>query len=122
MNSNEIIEKIENENKIERKKGLEQLKSSLNLFERNDTDDLLRTLLKCLSDKYERCREISCEIVENLTKTKPDTIQPHISFIIQVLSRRLSVEEEYEPSEEVRIRLMLLMTALFQSFSSDLNV
>ena len=122
MNSKDVVEKIEKQNKIERKKGLELLNSSLDIFDRDDSEELLRSVLKCLSDKYERCREISCEIVKNLTKTSPDKIQPHLSFIIQILSRRLSVEEEYERSEEVRIRLMLLLTALFQSYSSELNV
>ena len=36
----------------------------------------------------------------------------HFPFLFQILFRRLSAEEEYEPSEEVRMRMMTLLGAL----------
>ena len=36
----------------------------------------------------------------------------HFPFLFQILFRRLSAEEQYEPSEEVRMRMMTLLGAL----------
>ena len=122
----DLVSRLENSNKVERKRGLENVmkvvKEDASVVEEDCDDELLRSLLKCLSDKYERCREISSEILSHLTLTCAERIKPHLYFIIQTLTRRLSVEEEYEASEEVRIRLMQLLSALFTSFGADLHV
>ena len=42
----------------------------------------------------------------------PLLYRKHFPFLFQILFRRLSAEEDYEPSEEVRLRMMTLLGAL----------
>ena len=52
-----------------------------------------------------------CENVRESSLT-PLLYRKHFPFLFQILFRRLSAEEDYEPSEEVRLRMMTLLGAL----------
>ena len=83
-NVNEIIDGLSDENKATKKRSLETL---LKLVEHDECfmkaldgdgggdgedEELLRALLKCVTDRYERCRELSCDIVLHLLTRSPD--------------------------------------------------
>ena len=46
-------------------------------------------------------REVSCCILEKLVEKDKELMRQHLPYIFQIFSRRLSEEEDYEPSEEV---------------------
>ena len=121
-----MIKDLNDQNKTTRKRALEKCLSVANDDENflncDGKEDLIRTILKCLSDKYERCREFSAEIVISIVKKNKDELKQHLPYIFQIFYRRLSVEEEYEPSEEVRMRLMTLLSTIFETYSTDLNM
>ena len=80
---NEIIDGLSDANKATKKRSLETL---LRLVDQDECfmktvggdggdgedEELLRALLKCVTDRYERCRELSCDIVLHLLTRSPD--------------------------------------------------
>ena len=118
------MEDLNSRDKVCKKRALEKLMSHLekgntNIRNFDDNAELLRTILKCLTDKYERCREISCEIVIFLAAHQDNLVKPQLGFIFQIISRCLSMEEDYEPSEEVRIKFLTLLVSLYENFSPE---
>mgnify|MGYP002629382305 CR=1 FL=1 len=86
-------------------------------------DDISKTAVKCLNDPYERCRELGCKVfllfLQHFEAEKTRKIFP---VLIQTLSRKLSTEDEYEPSEEVRMNMLDLVSYLVDTFSQDITV
>ena len=119
-----LMEDINSGSKVSKKRALEKLVlllengSEFNAHLR-DHDELHRMIFKCLTDKYERCREIACEIVTLLVTRQEQLIKQQLGFIFQIISRRLSEEEDYEPSEEVRIKFVTLLVILYEKFSPE---
>ena len=84
-NVNEIIDGLSDENKSTKKRSLETL---LRLVEQDecfmkaldgddgggdgDGEELLRALLRCVTDRSERCRELSCGVLLHLLTRSPD--------------------------------------------------
>ena len=91
-------------------------------FSEAQREELMRIILRSLSDKYERCREVCCELcLAIFTKISKEDVQKTLPFLFQVFARRLSVEEEYEPSEEVRMKMMELLTFVFELFTTEVQ-
>ena len=91
-------------------------------FSEDQRDEMMRVFLRTLTDKYERCREVSCDICLTIFRKIPrEEVQKCLPFLFQVFSRSLSLEEEYEPSEEVRVKMMELLTLLFEMFTTELQ-
>ena len=120
----DLMEDFNSGSKVSKKRALEKLlqfiksRSDFNAC-LSDNDELQRTIFKCLTDKYERCREIACEIVTLLVTQQVQLIKPQLGFIFQIISRRLSEEEDYEPSEEVRIKFLTLLEMLYEKFPPE---
>ena len=86
-------------------------------------EDIAKIVIKCLNDPYERCRELSCEIfILILQENDAEKLRKLFPFLVQILTRKLSSEEEYEPSEEVRIKMLDIVTSLLELFSKDMIV
>lgn len=122
----DILSQISDQNKSTRKRGLEKVSKLLEKehveFTEDQRDEMIRLFLKCLTDKYERCREVSCDVCLTIfQKISKEEVQKCLPFLFQVFTRRLSLEEEWEPSEEVRVKMMELVTFLFEMFSTELQ-
>ena len=120
----ELMEDINSGSKASKKRALEKLLLFLengNEFNAHfsDNDELQRAIFKSLTDKYERCREIACEIITLLVTQQEQLIKQQLGFVFQIISRRLSEEEDYEPSEEVRIKFLTLLVMLYEKFPSE---
>ena len=122
----DLFTQITGENKTSRKRGFEKV---LKLVEKKDLEfseaqreELMRIILRSLSDKYERCREVCCDLcLAIFSKIPKEDVQKTLPFLFQVFTRRLSIEDEYEPSEEVRMKMMELLTSIFQLFTTELQ-
>ena len=122
----DLFTQITGENKTSRKRGFEKV---LKLVEKKDLEfseaqreELMRIILRSLSDKYERCREVCYDLcLVIFTKISKEDVQKTLPFLFQVFARRLSIEDEYEPSEEVRIKMMELLTSLCKLFTTELQ-
>ena len=122
----DLFSQITGENKTSRKRGFDKV---LKLVEKEDLkiseaqrEELIRIILRSLSDKYERCREVCCDLcLAIFTKIPKEDVQKTLPFLFQVFTRRLSIEDEYEASEEVRMKMMELLTSIFQLFTTELQ-
>ena len=122
----DILCQMTDKNKAARKKGLENghklLKKNIADLSEEQREEIMRIVLRSLSDKSERCREVSCDICTFIfTQLSKEDLQKMLPFLFQVFARRLSMEEEYEPSEEVRVKMMELLTCLFEIFTTELQ-
>jgi hypothetical protein len=125
--------KLEDPNKIERKRNIQKIADFLNeKFPLNESDEpvsnhreicvlwnekLHSPLLRALRDDSERVREVSAEIVlfffGHMANSSPMTL----SYILPVLRQRLVVppdSEVIETSEEVRLLLLKILTRILQ--------
>ena len=122
----DLFTQITGENKTSRKRGFEKV---LKLVEKKDLEfseaqreELMRIILRSLSDKYERCREVCYDLcLVIFTKISKEDVQKTLPFLFQVFTRRLSIEDEYEPSEEVRMKMMELLNSVFKLFTTELQ-
>ena len=64
-----------------------------------------------LSDRYERCREAAAELLLALLPVQPSLA--HLSSTMQAVTARLAGEQPAETAEEVRLRLLQLVNAVF---------
>ena len=74
---------------------------------------LIKPLLKLVSDPVEKCRELSITVIADCIDrvSKPEEF---LSYIIPVLVQRLGQQEITEPSEELRLMLVELLTKLVE--------
>ena len=122
----DLLSQIAGQNKTSRKRGFEKVLKHVETehleFSEDQREELMRIILRSLSDKYERCREVCCELcLAIFTKISKEDVQKTLPFLFQVFARRLSVEEEYEPSEEVRMKMMELLNSLMELFTTELQ-
>ncbi|XP_067671064.1 dynein axonemal assembly factor 5-like [Haliotis asinina] len=75
--------------------------------------EVLKPVLKILSDPVEKCRELAITLISDYLNVldKPDE---HLSYIVPVLSARLGQQEIIEPSEELRLSLVELLTQIVE--------
>ena len=86
-------------------------------------ESISKVAIKCLTDPYERCRELSCEIfLQFLQHFDAEKTRKAFPVLIQILSRKLSTEDEYEPSEEVRMKMLDLISYMLETYGQDMTV
>ena len=66
-----------------------------------------------LSDRYERCREAAAELLLALLPVQPSLVLANLSATMQAVTARLAGEQPAETAEEVRLRLLQLVHAVF---------
>ncbi|XP_053706872.1 dynein axonemal assembly factor 5-like isoform X1 [Synchiropus splendidus] len=106
---------LNEDNKATRKRALEAIKretidkklSSSILQEVFAT--LLSPLLKCLADPMERCRETAISTITEFIRFVPHP-EESLPYLIPTLTQRLGDRELQEPSEELRLSAMELLT------------
>ncbi|XP_041363360.1 dynein assembly factor 5, axonemal-like [Gigantopelta aegis] len=83
--------------------------------------EILKPLLKLLSDPVEKCRELSVSMISDFLKhvQKPDE---HLPYIIPVLCQRLGQQEIVETSEEVRLSSVNLLYQIMEFSGKKLAV
>ena len=104
---------LSEENRNTRKKALEGIKKDT--IKRTPTlgetearhvfSELVKPLLKTLSDPVEKCRELSAELIGEFLKLVPDP-ETKLSYVVPVLVQRLGQQEMIETSEELRLMLV----------------
>lgn len=104
-------------NRSTRKRGLEGLKKEL-FGKRIITEvlkqifkSLLPLLTKLLADPIEKCREITIELIESYFNQSKD-VDLMLPVLVPVLVQRLGQQEVVEQSEELRLQLVKLISAL----------
>lgn len=110
---------LSEENRNTRKRALEGIRKEVILkkppLEPNVVQEILaeilKPLLKTLSDPVEKCRNLAVDILSNAVKStsKPDEL---LSYIIPVLVQRLGQQDVVETSEEVRLQLVVFLHEL----------
>ena len=119
---------VKENNKVARKKGLEKLLNILKanehkVAELTEKDEIFMVAIKGINDSYERCRELSCDVLLSLlNRFEASEVQNITHCLVQILSRKLSTEDEYEPSEEVRLKMLGLIILLLDAFGIDVKV
>lgn len=102
---------LNEDNKSTRKRALETIKketidkglSSVVLQE--IFASLLKSLLKCLSDPMERCREIAIQMIGDFIRCVPQP-EDSLPYLMPALSQRLGGKEILEPAEELRLSML----------------
>ncbi|XP_075686389.1 dynein axonemal assembly factor 5 isoform X1 [Rhinoderma darwinii] len=75
--------------------------------------ELLKPLLKCLSDPMEKCREIAIHILSYCVTNVPRP-QEALPYLVPAITQRLGNPEIVEASEELRLTLTQLLTLLVE--------
>uniref|UniRef100_UPI003AAF52D3 dynein axonemal assembly factor 5 n=1 Tax=Centroberyx gerrardi TaxID=166262 RepID=UPI003AAF52D3 len=70
---------------------------------------LLKSLLKCLSDPMERCRETAIVMIGEFIRCVPKP-EESLPYLMPCLSQRLGGKEILEPAEELRLSVMEMLT------------
>lgn len=121
----EILEQARSDNKVQRKRALFNLKDHVTDDKLTDHDQVwsecYKTVIKCLEDESERCREASAEILL-FFYTLQDLTEYHLHLSVPPLHKKLSdaTSNQYETSEEVRVVFLKVLLALAQR--SDLEL
>ncbi|XP_053551100.1 dynein axonemal assembly factor 5 [Bombina bombina] len=76
-------------------------------------EQLLRPLLRCLSDSTEKCREIAILILSHCVRNVPMP-QNSLPYMIPAITQRLGGQEIVEPAEELRLSLTELLTLIVE--------
>jgi hypothetical protein len=111
-----------------KRKGLEDLKA---LFKELDQNTLLvevfqnhifKNLVRVLEDKVEKHRDIALSFLEKYISFKKKTLsfQPEvINNLIRMLLQRVNSQPALEVSEELRLRIVVLLELLVKEFSEE---
>ncbi|XP_073504143.1 dynein axonemal assembly factor 5 [Phyllobates terribilis] len=75
--------------------------------------EVLKPLLRCLSDPMEKCREIAIQILTHCATNVPRP-EEALPYLVPAISQRLGSPELQEPSEELRLALTELLTLLVE--------
>ncbi|KAI9366152.1 armadillo-type protein [Zopfochytrium polystomum] len=75
--------------------------------------DLAKTLLRCFADPFEKSRELAIKIIAGFTPLVSDII-PSLPYTLPVLSLRLAQPDIVEPSEELRLLLIITLVELVE--------
>ncbi|XP_049801252.1 dynein axonemal assembly factor 5 [Schistocerca nitens] len=114
---------LQSDDKRHRKKALEEISKEM-LCERseirNNLVPILKMCLRCFSDKAEVCREAAVRIVTEAVQLIPNVDEHIISYILPVLLQRIGDKEINEPSEEVRLSLVILLRSVIVKCSDKL--
>ncbi|XP_062387628.1 dynein axonemal assembly factor 5-like [Sardina pilchardus] len=116
---------LNEDNKSTRKRALETIKketidkglSSVVLQE--IFASLLKSLLKCLSDPMERCREIAIHMIGDFIRCVPQP-EDSLPYLMPALSQRLGGKEIVEPAEELRLSMLEVISLTVEVCGSRL--
>ncbi|OCT64179.1 hypothetical protein XELAEV_18045280mg [Xenopus laevis] len=75
--------------------------------------ELLKPLLRCLSDPMEKCRELSIQIIVYCVSHVPRP-EEALPYLMPALTQRLGQQELVELSEELRLAMVELLTLLVE--------
>ncbi|XP_064172156.1 dynein axonemal assembly factor 5-like isoform X2 [Anguilla rostrata] len=80
---------------------------------------ILKSLLKCLSDPMERCRETAVQMIGDFIRNVP---QPEdcLPYLMPAFTHRLGGKEILEPAEELRLSMMEVLTLTVEVCGSRL--
>ncbi|XP_045575837.1 dynein axonemal assembly factor 5 [Salmo salar] len=70
---------------------------------------LLKSLLKCLSDPMERCRETAIHMLGDFIRCVPQP-EDSLPYLMPALTQRLGGKEILEPAEELRLSMVEVLT------------
>ena len=115
------INGLADENRNTRKRALEGIRketlSGTTQLKRDELqevfDQLVKPLLKILSDPVEKCRQLSVDLIAECVKLVQDPSE-YLSFVVPVLTQRLGQPEIVELSEELRLSLVKLLTTVVE--------
>ncbi|XP_029106007.1 dynein assembly factor 5, axonemal [Scleropages formosus] len=74
---------------------------------------LLRPLLKCLTDPMERCRESAVHMIADFLRSVPRP-EDSLPYLIPALSQRLAGSDLPEPSEELRLAMVEVLSLVVE--------
>ncbi|CAM4339129.1 unnamed protein product [Leuciscus chuanchicus] len=74
---------------------------------------LLKTLLKCLSDPAETCRDSTIQIITGFIRSVPKP-EDSLPYLMPALAQRLGGKEILEPAEELRLALVEMLSLLVE--------
>ncbi|XP_066498127.1 dynein axonemal assembly factor 5-like [Hoplias malabaricus] len=106
---------LNEDNKSSRKRALETIRnrtvgSDLAGTELQEVFGALRSsLLRCLTDPAEKCREIAAEMITDFIRRLPKP-EESLPYLLPCLSQRLGGKEILEPAEELRLSLVELLS------------
>lgn len=124
----QICNDLQAENKLTRKRGLEELlKDGLSELENLDEKGSLelwevfhRPVVRILHDPVEACRDLALEILKKFLLHLPCS-DKNVVYIIPILSKRLGAQELIEQSEEVRLKCILLLRTIIHKYEDQLT-
>ena len=107
---NKFLQSIKDDSKIKRKQAIEGISKEIKqLIEKNTLTNelakfLLKNLLPLLNDQFEKCRELTVELLIYI-HNKSNLNNDLLSIIILTLRQRIGQKDIVEPSEELRLSL-----------------
>lgn len=110
---------LNEDNKATRKRALESIrKETVNKglpsgILQEVFSSLLKPLLKCLSDPTEKCRETTIAIITEFIRCVPKP-EEALPYLMPCLGQRFGDKEILEPSEELRLSAVELLTLLVE--------
>ncbi|XP_063284965.1 dynein axonemal assembly factor 5 [Pelobates fuscus] len=75
--------------------------------------ELLKPLLRCLSDPMEKCRELATQIASHCVSNVPSP-EEALPYLIPAITQRLGSPDIVEPTEELRLALTELLALLIE--------
>ncbi|XP_051572225.1 dynein axonemal assembly factor 5-like [Myxocyprinus asiaticus] len=110
---------LNEDNKSARKRALDAIKRET--IEKNLSsgtlqevfDSLMKSLLKCLSDPAETCRETSIQIITGFIRSVP-TPENCLPYLMPALAQRLGGKDILEPAEELRLALVEMLSLVVE--------
>ena len=118
---------LADENRNARKRAIEGIrketigKKTSNAVLQSVLSEILKPLLKLVSDPVEKCRELTITYLKDCVLCIPRP-QEMLPFIMPVLVQRLGQQDITEPSEELRLQLVELMTSLTDMSGQAMHV
>lgn len=106
---------LNEDNKATRKRALESIKKETvnkgipSGVLQEVLSSVLKPLLKCMSDPIEKCRETTIAIITEFIRCVP-TPEETLPYLMPCLAQRFGDKDILEPSEELRLSVMELLT------------
>ena len=125
QNSARHINCLSDENKNVRKRALQGLQKDT-LIDVSEPrvlqlvfNEISKPLLKVVSDPVEKCRELAISYLTTAIQ-KIQNIQDFLPYIIPVFVQRLGQQEIIEPSEELRLDLVVALSVIIECSQKEM--
>lgn len=121
---NKITVSLQADEKTRRRQALEEIMENISREETSQSrvevlvkiwENVHRYLVRILNDNTEICRDLTVGILRIFLEALPPD-DKHIIYIIPIMSRRLGVQEQIEPSEEVRLKCVSLLRTIILKY------